>query len=361
MDISPRRILRSIYFKSFVLVFTAVMLSFFFKSTMTKFNTTDPVYGLKPIDVVKEKEFGIFKTRVQTGIFIQNFPVFNIIKNHFVADLIVWFEFNTDEVMLSVIDKFSFESGKIIKKSPPDIKFIGNRTFAKYMVRVELNTNLNYHHFPLEDHRISVVLTNNFFTPYEVVFNVSNTAFATDPSLFIANWSIDRLVTNYGYNESVLDQVDKSKKTLKPVAVFMIECMKKGFRKIFIVFVPIFIAFLLSLFSFFLVLSNVVGRATLSVSSISALLGYRFVLENIMPKVGYFTTADYVYIILLALSFVVFVFQTLLVRRDMIILKRLKGKKTLADIRADLRFVNDIAFVIIISLLLLFVGFVVIT
>ena len=235
-------------------------------------------------------------------------------------------------------------------------------------MRVSFNTPLNYHEFPLEDHKLSLVLSNNFFTPYEVMFVVSNTAFVSDPGIFIPNWSVDRLITNYGYYESSLDQVDKSKKALKPVAVFIIEFVKTGLRRIFIVFVPIFIAFFLSLISFFLALSNMVGRATLTLSAISALLGYRFVLENIMPKVGYFTTTDHIYIILLSLAFLIFLFQTLVVKRDGVLVKKLGGngtgvkrKTTLAKARDRLHIIDDLAFLIIVFLLLIFIGFVVIS
>jgi len=365
MKISFIKLIRSLYFKIAVLTLAIFMIIGFFSVPISRFNSTDPTPNLRPIFHKEEKKFGVFKTIIITGLFIKNFPKFDMLKNHFVVDLVVWFEFNTDEVMLDIIDKFSFENGRIISKSTPDIKLKDNRTFAKYTVRVELNSTLNYYHFPLEDHHFSIVLTNHYFTPYEAIFDVSNTAFVVDPSVFVPNWSIDRLITNYGYYENYLDQVDKTKKTITPIAVFMIDFVKRGIRKAFVVFVPIFIALFLSLISFMLVLSNIVGRTTLSVSAITALLGYRFVIENMMPKVDYFTTTDHIYVILLTFAFIIFMFQTLVITKRMILTREAKEQhkqnltKPQKEERERLHIINDVTFLVIIFLVLIFVGFVV--
>ena len=345
-------------FKFVTLCFTAVMLALFFIIAFSRSYITDPASSIKQIEYTKAKEFGRFQARVSTGIHVENFSFFDMIGNRFIVDLIVWFEFNNDEVMLDTISKFSFENGKIIKKSPPDIKLSNGKTFAKYRVRVELNANLNYHNFPMENHRFPIAIANGFFTPQEIIFVVSNTAFVIDPHIFIANWKVGRLITDYGYYESALDQVDSTKKVLEPVAIFTIEFIKRGIRKAFIIFIPIFIAFFLALFSFLMLLNNVGGRARLAVYSISALLGYRFVIETVMPKVGYFTTTDHVYNILLSLAFVVFVVQTFLIKQNNLMLKETdetKRKKT----KAVLHLANDIAFIVVTFLMLVSVGFII--
>ena len=214
-------------FKFVTLCFTAVMLALFCSIAFSRSYTTDPISPIKQIKYTKAKEFGRFQAIVSTEIHVKNFSFFDMIGNSFIVDLIVWFEFNNDEVMLDTISKFSFENGNIIRRSPPDIKLSNGKTFAKYRVRVELNANLNYHNFPMENHRFPIVIANGFFTPQEIIFVVSNTAFVIDPHIFIANWTVGRLITDYGYYERALDQVDFTKKVLEPVAIFNIEFIKR--------------------------------------------------------------------------------------------------------------------------------------
>lgn len=295
-----------------MMMLAAVSSSFYLQ--LTHFNTTDPMPEFTIIDEAKQKEFGAFTVKVQTGMFIKNFPSFDMIKNLFVVDGIVWFEFNSDEMMLDTIGKFSFDNGKIVQLSPPDIRIDGNKTFVKYDVRVEFKSNLNYAKFPFEDHRISLVLTNNFVTPQEMFFMLGNTSFAVSKNIFISNWIIKDLNTDTGYSNPRLDSQDSSKQTSYPQAAFILNIAKGGIRKVLIIFIPLFFGLLLSLSSFLLSLDNLVGRATLSVSGVTALLGYRFVIEQMMPEVGYFTLTDTIYILLFLSAFFVFIFQTLLTR-----------------------------------------------
>ena len=357
--IAITELIRKSYFKITIMVTMCVILTIIFSLALFRFNTSDPEPEVKVLTVEKEREFGLFKSRVFTGLFVQNFPEFDMINNKFVMDGIVWFEYNPDEVMLDVLGKFSFVNGNIISKSTPDVQIKKNRTFVKYTVRVEFKSNLKYYKFPLEDHRIGIVLTNEYLTPYEVIFEVVNTNFTVNPNIFISNWKVHRLNTNRGYTQNILDQVDESKKTEKPIAVFMIDFVKGGIRKAFIIFVPIFLSFLLGLFAFLLTISNIVGRATLAVSSVSTLLGYRFVIERMMPSVGYFTTTDHVYVILLAFAFAMFVFQTLLVRKTMLASELKMSQNEKRDRISLYRLINDITFLIMVMLVVVLVGYVV--
>lgn len=312
--INIRKIIGSAAFKFSLVSVFALSILFSFSKSLSKFNCTDAEPRLQNIDVERTREFAAFTVHVATGMFIRNFPYFNMIENKFTIDMVVWFSFDPTQITLDTIGKFAFENGKILDKSPADIKIIGGKTFAKYDVIVEVKSDLNYNKFPLEDHKLGIILTNNFVTPYEVLFEVLVTDFVVATNIFVPDWQIRKLDTNFGIDENILNQVDKTKKIAYPKATFTIDFEKTGIRKVFIIFAPIFIIFFLSFFAFFLVISDTFGRATLSVSALTALLGYRFVIEGMMPKVGYFTTTDQIYIILLAFAFINTIFQITLTR-----------------------------------------------
>lgn len=351
------------YFKVIVILASILICVWFFSIPLSRFNTTDPIPSFSPITVKEERSFGYFKTRVFTGLFIKTFPYFNMKENKFIFDGFVWFEFNTDEQMLPTIEKFAFENGSILRKSLPDVKIVGDKTFVKYNISVEIKGNIEYFKFPLEDHRLSIILTNNFVTPYEFVFNVLNTSFVVDKEANVSNWIIRNLTTNFGYKENLFDQADMTKSILKPIALFTIDFTKAGIKTALIIFIPIFLAFLLALFSFLLLINNFIGRATLSVSSLTALLGYRFVIQTLMPKVHYFTTVDYVYLTLLFMAFIIFIFQTLLGRKAAEIKTIKKQSESTKIQNAFLRRLivfDNIAFYTVIGLFLSLIGFFVI-
>ena len=285
-----------------------------FAYSLSYFKTTDPIPEFNIIDAAKQREFGAFTVKVNTGIYIKNFSNFDIIRGHFVVDALVWFEFNSDEVMLETIGKFTFDNGRFLKKSPPDIKIVANKTIATYDVRIDFKSSMNYHQFPLEDHRVSLVMTNNFVTPHEMFFLVDNTCFNIAPKVSISNWRIRDVYTDAGYTAPTLDTKDENKTTTFPKAIFLINMEKAGIKKLLVIFMPLYLAVFLSFFSFLMSIGNVIGRFSLAASGVSALLGYRFVIEKMIPEVGYFTTTDSIFTMLLMINFLVFVWQLLLGR-----------------------------------------------
>ncbi len=287
-----------------------------FAVAMQRFNPTDKVPELKIIDAAKQKEFGQLTAKVKTGLFIKNFSEFDLKKNSFICDCIVWFEFNSDEVMLSTIESFALDNGDVLSRSEPDVRIQGNKTIANYNVKLSFKANLNFHNFPIEGHRVALVLTNNFVTPRELFFTVDNGSFRIADGLFIADWVIRDTSTDAGFSESVLDRNDSSKVSSRPQVAFIINVDSKGIRKFLIIFMPILIAILLSMFSF---IAGIAGnrasqqRQVLPTAAITAIIGYRFVIESILPQVGYFTTTDYFFIFMLFVAFWNFVFQTLFI------------------------------------------------
>lgn len=301
-------------FKTLILLFFTFILIASFWITLTKTNMTDTIPELNPINTKVIKEFGPFTVNVKTGMFIKNFPTFDVIKNNFTIDSIIWFEFNSDEIPLETVEKFSFDNDKILYKSPPDIKVIANKIFAKFNVIFNVKTSLNYHKFPFEDHKIAIVLSNNFVTPSDMYFTTDSNSFQITPNIIPTSWKLKDLNVNCGYMNLNLDKQDQSKMVVAPKALFTIDIEKNGIRKILIIFIPLFATTYLSLFSFVMNMANVVGKFSLSITALTALLGYRFVIEQMMPQVGYLTTTDMIYILLLLISLICFIFQLLITR-----------------------------------------------
>ena len=295
----------SIKLKSVVVFIISILNFLFFIFAIKDFKSNDPQIKLNPLFFEEKRNIMTASVTVETGLLIKNFSHFNIVGNKFVAELLAWFKFDPEEISITTIENFSFENGKIIYKSSPDTKKEDDKILVKYNVLVELNCNLDYHKFPIEDHSLSIILVNNFVPPNEVMFQVLSTNFVISQDIFLPGWKVRSLNTSFGIDEDPLNQLDKTKKTAHPKAIFIMNLEKTGARKAFIIFLPIFIAFFFALLSLFLPTKNTTGRSRLAASSVAALLTYRFIIEGMMPKVGYFTTADLVYGVLLTFAFII--------------------------------------------------------
>ncbi len=304
--------------KGVLLGVLVVYLLIIFSYALRQFNTTDSIPLLKPINTEALKKMGPFMVRVKTGMFIKHFPVFDVSKNTFQVDAIVWFEFNGDEMNLDTVERFSFDNGKMIYKSPPDIKVTGVNIFVRYNVIFELKTNLQFHRFPLEDHRLTIMMANEFVTPDEMIFIVGASSFTMFSKEAPAGWNFGDLSVDAGVQPLILDKNDIEKKAESPKALFIANVIKSSSRRTLVIFLPLFSMVFLALLCFLMNAGNTAGKIALSSSALTGLLGYRFVLEQMVPQVGYFTTTDSIYLLLLVFAFLNFCVQLFLTRYVMV-------------------------------------------
>jgi len=342
------QVIFSIRFKTGVLLLSAVAVIGFFIAALYLFRPADNEPDVQLIDMEMRKEIRDFASVVKTGLYIKNFELFDITNDHFIAGLVIWFEFLTDEIMLDTIQNFSFINGKILEKSSGDIRINKGSMLVKFDVRVEFKSQLNYYRYPFDDHRISLVLTNNGITPNELYFTVDNNSFAMASDVYTSNWEVLELDTAWGYTKLKLDARAENKKMLRPVVAYSINFAKSSMRQIIIIFVPLFIALLFGLLTFLMGLSNAYDRMRMSVSALTALLSYRFIIDRMMPAVGYLTTTDLIYVLYLLLLLLIFVLQTMLG------LYTEYGKGIPADSAIWLQKMHDIVYLII---AVVFVGY----
>lgn len=326
---------------SFVGMYVICALIFYNGTQQKKYD--DPLPEISVISQEKKLEFGSFSAKVLVGVLIKSFVNFDVVKNNFVADMTLWFEYNSDQLMLDTVSQFSFDNGEILRRSPPDVKFKGDRVTAEYDLRVSFRSNLVYKKFPLENHRISIILSNNFVTPSELYFEAEDAGFKIEPTIFIPDWSIEGLSTDVGFSETVLDQAS-NKVSSTPKARFTINLNKKGIKETFIIFVPLYIATSIAIYSFSSSLMNATIRNIMASSSVPALLGYRFVLQNILPSVSYFTLADFIYLMLLSLSFAIFITQSVFIRKMGLFMVIEKDPKKIVAYRDYLGRFDDILY-----------------
>ena len=304
--------MRLVSVKTTILVLASCAVVSFFVGALYLFRPADSQPDVLLVDMEMRKQIRDFASVVKTGLYVKNFELFDITGDKFIAGLVVWFEFLTDEVMLETIQNFSFINGKILEKSNADIRVNGRVMFVKYDVRVEFKSQLNYYRYPFDDHRISLVMTNSAVTPNELYYTIENSSFAMAPDVYTGNWQVLEMDTAWGYANLNLDARDEDKAMLRPVVAYSINFAKSSIRNIIIIFIPLFISLLFGFLTFLMALGNAYDRMRMSVSALTALLSYRFIIDRMMPTVGYLTTTDLIYVQYLLLLMIIFVLQLIL-------------------------------------------------
>jgi hypothetical protein len=278
------------------------MLFVLFYSPHKKFLTSDTTNPLKTFQP-NQKSSNI--KEIKTGLYIENFPKFDIVNNEFTMKATVWFEFDPHQISADIVSDFSFEKGNILKKSQIESKIINDKLWIYYRIKISFNSNLNYKHFPIEDHKIYLTLINTNMNPKSEILVSYNTDLTSSENLFTGDWDkIDQEV-EYGYIEHKLDKYEEEKSTIYPAVSLELSFEKKGSRKALVIFLPLFMVFFLSLLSLLVRLNNIKTAISLSAGSASALIFSLIAIEDMSPDVRYFTIANKIYTILLISSFTI--------------------------------------------------------
>ena len=299
---------------SIVLVVT--ILAGLFTYVFSTFNVFEEKPELRPISPQELRTLASSTTQVQVGLHINNFPKFDVRSNSFVFDGIIWFLFDQSAISLATVEKFSFARGTILQKSPPNTKIIGGNFFAQYNIRVEFKADLNQKYFPFDDHRLYIEMINKYVTPEELIFSSSLSSFLISDDILIISWKpIDQEVET-GFDESVLDKFEPDINVYHPKILFSIDFKRIGIQDIFLIFLPLCLMVFICLFSLGFDPPKESGWIlTLSLSSITGLMAYRFVLQSLTPQVGYFILSDCFFLLFLALCFICFCTGLIVIRK----------------------------------------------
>ncbi len=307
----------SIRFQIILVIINSIVLSIFVLSAMMQtgkiFDVPPSIIPLRPKTALEIQQV---PTDVMVGLTINDFSTFDITKNKFIMRCIVWFIFDPIFVPIENINQFSFSKGNVLKKSSPEISIIQNKkAFAKYETLVEFNTDLDFRYFPLDNHRIFIVLTNLTLDDTDVIFRTENSYFKIDDPLLTMYNRIINPQTKFGSSHAALIDANKNAIVEHPMVVFSFDYNKPGVRSTLLIIIPIILMFFMSLFPLSLdPTTNAREIFGTSIGVLTSILTYRFVIESLSPQVDYFTLGDYLYIFVLLCAFGLFLFNSLSIR-----------------------------------------------
>lgn len=246
-------------------------------------------------------------TYVKTGLTITDFLKFDAIKNEYVVNAIISFSFDPAKVPLETIDKFSFTKGDILKKSEPIVsKQADNTTMALYYIRVQFITIPDYKRFPLDDHYMYLNVTNTAVDAKKVIFQVNPEDYTLSPNLYAPGWAIVEHEAQAGYATT---EIAPGNSIMQPKMSFSIGISKQDYRQLLLIILPLLVIFYFGIFAFSI--KDIASAITVILSSVAGLIAYSFVIQTLSPAVGYLMLSDYMFLLFLAIIFVIFFITSL--------------------------------------------------
>lgn len=217
---------------------------------------------------------------VNVGLSIKSFSEFDMVKGVFTASLSIWFRFDPHQVTIEQIDKFIFEDA-VIKSKKKSMMKIEDRTLVVYYdMDVSFYLTLSYKKFPHDNHRLFLVLNNDFLDVSQAFFTSSYADVVVNPEIFFRSWSLYDKGVKPGFIFSESDQ------EYHPRIAFYGDFIQTDYCYGVIILVPILFIFFMALFSFSFEIDPAVSPFAVKPFSLAlatafcvlALVAYRFVI-----------------------------------------------------------------------------------
>ena len=287
---------------------TLISLFVIFYFSYMEFRPTDDYPLVTSLTPHQLFELGGPAKPIRVGLFLKSFSDFDIIKGKFLADLTIWFKFNPDFIPLDQIDQFVFQKAEIQSKSGPFLRIEGNDFVASYTMNVLFYVALNYKKFPLDDHRLSLIVDNYFMPPTQGFFVSSKNDIVVSPEAKVEGLKFINSSVSVGYFEHKEQIEGEERMSYHPRAIFLFDFAEAGVRYIFSIFLPLLMIFFTALFSFSIdpVEATTFSVIDMSGASLAALIAFRFVMESGSPAPGYFMISDYIFLFFLVVILFIF-------------------------------------------------------
>lgn len=268
----------------------------------------DAVPDIKPITPAKYNEWGQYADVLNAGVYINNFAVADFPQGLFLIDAFVWFQFDPQVFSLDTIKQFSFDRARILEKEFVESIKVEENIFVRYKVRVEFKSNLHFKYFPLDNHRINLVLKFDNLAPSEVILTsyFTRTWFGVNAISF--NWAYGEPSSDFGYLEDLLDTRNPNSVTRMSATSVYFDFSRATMREAVLIVWPF-------VFILFLILGSLLMAITsfqeliISVLGILGMFAYREIVSHMSPATSYYTLNDCIFLLVFGCAMLVIIFE----------------------------------------------------
>jgi branched-chain amino acid transport system substrate-binding protein len=272
------------------IIFDVVIIYSMFNLRNQSFFSSDNKPNLLPYEQLKLNVDVETIMKVKTGIFVQGFPTFDLNRNTIKINALIWFKFNRAQLSTETVENFSFLNATHIQKKLIETTVKDNFLILQYAVQVEFFSNLNQAYFPFNDHSIYLVMFHPELTSNQLIYEVGSDSLELADDLQIQDWEIISSEAQVGFDYVSIAEISNNQITHSRV-LYTFNIKKTGLRKVLLITAPLILILFLSSSSILYPASGL----SVAVGSITGILAYRYVINNMSPNVGYFTLGEYIY------------------------------------------------------------------
>jgi len=230
---------------------------------------------------------------VKTGIYVTSIHDIDFKDKEYTINFWLWLKYKNKE--FNFADNLEIPQAKTVSKSFSTIDSIGNEVYMLMKLQCVMKDSWSINNFPFDHQLLRLSVENSQFDSAALVFVPDTLGKQFDPRFTLRGWNIDSLKTsaaNKIYETAFGDPGIKVPRTEYSSYKVRIGISRDAFGLFWKMFLGMYVAFLIAYMCFYIHADSIDSRFGLSVGSLFAVIGNKYIIDGSLPESTTFTLVD---------------------------------------------------------------------
>jgi hypothetical protein len=245
---------------------------------------------------------------VKIGIYVTSIHDIDFKDKEYTVNFWLWLKYKNKE--FNFADNLEVPQAKTVTKSFSTIDTSGNEVYMLMKLQCVMKDSWAINNFPFDHQLLRLSIENSQFDSASLVFVPDTLGKQYDPRFTLRGWNIDSLKStsaNKIYETAFGDPSIKVPRTEYSSYKVRIGISRDAFGLFWKMFLGMYVAFLIAYMCFYIHADSIDSRFGLSVGSLFAVIGNKYIIDGSLPESTTFTLVDTLHGITLIFILVVIV------------------------------------------------------
>lgn len=245
---------------------------------------------------------------VYTGIYITSIHDIDFKQKEYTINLWLWLKYKNKE--FDFLQNLEVPQAKTVSKSYSTLDTSGDQVYILMKLQCVMKDSWKLDYFPFDKQDLRLAIENSQFDSESLIFAPDIVGQHYDPLFTVDGWTIDHFKINSeikqyetGFGETTLDKPHSEYGSF----IVNIGLDREALGLFWKMFIGMYLAFLIAYACFFIHADSLDSRFGLSVGSIFAIIGNKYIIDSALPETTAFTLVDTLHGVTLFFTFIIIV------------------------------------------------------
>ena len=233
------------------------------------------------------------KDTVYTGIYITSIHNIDFKQNEFTITFWLWMKYKNPE--LDFVNNLEVPNAKTVDKTFATLDTSENGIVLQMKMQCVMKDSWQINNFPFDEQKLRVSIENSQYDTSTMIFVADTLGEHYDKRFALHGWYIDSCIISTGnkvYKTVFGDETAVTQESVYSAFRVRLSVTREAGELFLKMFLGMYLAFFVSYICFFIHSDSMDSRFSLSVGSLFAVVGNKYIIESSLPESSSFTLVD---------------------------------------------------------------------